>query len=489
MKKERKVPEHKAEESYETKGHLTERKTWKSPIQELQKKEEERLEICYDILKNARNELYISMRFLDVALSSLRPEPDWNGKGDQENSPAERHFGTGTLGTDGEALYFDPEWLIKAFLNRKVLVNRLYLHELLHCLFCHVWNGKKRNMRLWNLAADIAVESVIDDLYQKAVYMRPGSERRETYHRLREQKKVLTAEAIYHILENVPQEPDGISRMEQEFRLDDHSRWEDGKTRSGMQNRQKQWEDLRRKMQTEMETISKGAASDSRTLLEQLRVENRERYDYRAFLRKFSVLKEEMHVDMDAFDYIFYNYGMETYGNMPLIEPLETKEMKKIEDFVIVIDTSMSCKGDLVKHFLEETYGILSESESFFRRINVHVIQCDDRIQEDQVIHNGREMEEYLRDFTIKGLGGTDFRPPFAYVERLRQAGAFTKLRGLLYFTDGYGLFPVKMPPYDTAFLFMKDDYRDVDVPSWAIKLMIDPEEFLEKERMTYDEY
>lgn len=440
------------------------KKEWKSPIQEQQKKEEERLEICRDILKNSRNELYVSMRFLDVALSSLRPEPD---------------FQAGTLGTDGEALYFTPDWLIQAFLNRRVLINRLYLHELLHCLFCHVWNGKNRNPRLWNLAADIAVESVIDELYQKALYMRPNSARREIYHSLKERKKVLTAEAIYRILENVPQEPGAIARMEQEFRLDDHSRWEDGKSRSGMTNRQKQWEDLRRKMQTEMETISKESAADSQSLLEQLQVENRERYDYKTFLRKFSVLKEEMKVDMDTFDYIFYHYGMETYGNMPLIEPLETKEMKKIEDFVIVIDTSMSCKGELVKHFLEETYSVLSESERFFRRINVHIIQCDDRIQEDKVIHDSREMEAYLKEFTVKGLGGTDFRPPFAYVEQLRQAGAFTKLRGLLYFTDGYGLFPVRMPAYDTAFVFMKDDYKDVDVPTWAMKLIIDPEEFL----------
>ena len=55
-------------------------------------------------------------------------------------------------------------------------------------------------------------------------------------------------------------------------------------------------------------------------------------------------------------------------------------------------------------------------------------------------------------------------------------------LRGLLYFTDGYGTFPGKMPPYETAFIFMKDDYRDVDVPPWAIKLILDTET-LEKER------
>lgn len=434
-----------------------EKREFRNPIHELQKKEEEKLDIGRDILKNARNELYVSMRFLDVALSSLRPVPKPQA---------------GTLGTDGEKLYFAPEWLLQAFLNKRVLVNRLYLHEVLHCLFCHVWNGRKRKAGHWNLAADIAVEAIIDEMYQKAVYIRPGAFRRESYQKLKETGKVLTAEGIYHSLENA--EDAWVQKLEQEFRLDDHSLWDSMQSKNGMPNRQKQWEDLRKKMQTEMETFSREAASDSRSLLEQLQIENRERYDYKEFLRKFSVWKEEMAVDMDAFDYIFYHYGMEAYGNMPLIEPLETKEMKKIEDFVIVIDTSMSCKGELVRYFLEETYSILSESESFFRKIRIHIIQCDDRVQEDIVIHNSREMEAYLKDFTVKGLGGTDFRPAFAYVENLRRTGAFGKLRGLLYFTDGYGLFPVKMPPYDTAFVFMKEDYRDVDVPPWAMKLIID---------------
>ena len=220
--------------------------------------------------------------------------------------------------------------------------------------------------------------------------------------------------------------------------------------------------------------------------MEHLQAENRKRYNYREFLRKFSVLKEEMQVDMDSFDPVYYNFGMETYGNMPLIEPLETKEMKKIEDFVIVVDTSMSCNGSLIRRFLEETYSVLAESESFFRKIQVHIIQCDDRIQEDAVIHNQKEMETYLSDLTVKGFGGTDFRPAFTYVDHLLKMGAFTRLQGLLYFTDGYGTFPGKMPPYETAFIFMKDDYRDVDVPPWAIKLILDTET-LERERKLGD--
>ena len=87
-----------------------------------------------------------------------------------------------------------------------------------------------------------------------------------------------------------------------------------------------------------------------------------------------------------------------------------------------------------------------------------------------------------MEQFTVKGQGGTDFRPAFTYVEELLRRRAFTKLRGLLYFTDGYGMFPAKKPSYDTAFIFMKEDYKDVDVPPWAIKIILDAEEYGQKE-------
>ena len=161
--------------------------------------------------------------------------------------------------------------------------------------------------------------------------------------------------------------------LKREFTVDDHREWENDQNqkKNSPQPQRQRWDDIRDRMQTEMETFSKEAADDVRTLEESIAAENRQRYDYREFLRKFSVLKEEMKVDMDSFDYIFYNYGMELYGNMPLIEPLETKEEQRVEDFVIVIDTSMSCKGELVRAFLDQTYAVLSESESFFRKLHI----------------------------------------------------------------------------------------------------------------------
>ena len=68
---------------------------------------------------------------------------------------------------------------------------------------------------------------------------------------------------------------------------------------------------------------------------------------------------------------------MQRYGNIPLIEPLEYKEVKKVRDFVIAIDTSGSCAGEVVQKFLDKTYSLFTQQENFFKKINLHIIQCD----------------------------------------------------------------------------------------------------------------
>ena len=80
--------------------------------------------------------------------------------------------------------------------------------------------------------------------------------------------------------------------------------------------------------------------------------------------------------------------------------------------------------------------------------------------------------------FELAGDGGTDFRPAFAYVTQLCEEKKFQNLRGLLYFTDGMGTYPARRPAYETAFLFLGDKFDDANVPPWAIKVVLDEDEF-----------
>lgn len=236
------------------------------------------------------------------------------------------------------------------------------------------------------------------------------------------------------------------------------------------------WQDLSEKIQMDLEAFSGKQMGGGDLLTLNLAKLNREKYDYTTFLREFSVLTEVMTVSEDEFDYNFYTYGMNMYGNMPLIEPLEYRDDNRVHDFVIAIDTSGSVRGKIVRAFVQKTYNILKQSESFSDRINVHIIQCDSKIQEDVKITLQEEFDKYIKNMTVKGFGGTDFRPVFSYVNGLIEKGEFNDLRGLIYLTDGYGSFPLVSPEYKTAFILWDDDCLQ-NVPQWAMSMVIGKDE------------
>ena len=419
-------------------------------------------DIGSSILRAARDELYLGMRFLDVALSSFIYQMDGS---------------VSPFGTDGAVMYFHPAQLGGLYKENRILVNRGYLHMVFHCIFRHF--GKPGiEKRLWNLSCDIAVEHMIDGIYHRSVRYSRSLLRRETYRLLEKEKKTLNAERIYKILKEEFLKEKELAQLEKEFYVDDHKYWANQQPdRKPNPLMSKKWGDISDGIETDLGTFSRESGEQDGDFLDQLKIENRERYDYREFLRKFAVFREELTVDPDSFDYNFYTYGLSLYGNMPLIEPLETREVKKVSEFVIVIDTSMSCSGELVQRFLEETYGILSDSGNFFQKVNIHIIQCDEKVHSDVKITSREELQDYMDSLELYGDGGTDFRPAFAYVEELMEKREFENLKGLVYFTDGYGIFPAKMPPYRTAFVFMEQEPEDVDIPAWAMKLVITEEE------------
>lgn len=235
------------------------------------------------------------------------------------------------------------------------------------------------------------------------------------------------------------------------------------------------WEEIAKEVEMNLETFSKEWGEEAGNLVANLQLANRRTYDYTDFLRKFMTITEQIKLNPEEFDYTYYTFGMDMYGNMPFIEPLEYKESESIRDFVIAIDTSESVKGDLVKKFIEHTFSILAESRNASTQVNVHVIQADSKVQSDLQIEDLNDVDKMMEGFVIRGFGGTDFRPTFDYVEMLRKRGSLSDMKGLIYFTDGFGQFPEKPPEYDAAFVFVDDGTRELPpVPPWAMKLIID---------------
>ncbi len=441
-------------------------------------------EISKEILNFARSTLVVKLRFLSSAITALKLEQG----------------GTEFISTDSGKIYYDPKYVALMFRYAQELPTRCFLHLLMHCIFMHSFVNPMLERRCWDLACDIAVENSINELELECVNIDRVQEQKQVIERIKEETAFVTAEKIYSWLIGSKLTESEFAKWEELFRIDEHTKWyeekiEDddngGNAGNGGDSSGKKyiltarnrlanmWKQLSENIQIDLETFSKQKGDMAGSLMQNLKAVTRERYDYTAFLKKFSVMGEAMKINDDEFDYIFYTYGLNLYPErkMPLIEPLEYKEVKRIKEFVIAIDTSGSVFMDTVQKFVQKTYNILKQSESFFTKINIHIIQCDADIQEDTKITSQEEFDEYLKTMKLRGCGGTDFRPVFEYVDKLIQQKEFTNLKGLIYFTDGYGDFPARKPEYETAFVFLDDAYNNPEVPAWAIKLVLQSNE------------
>ena len=414
-------------------------------------------ELGVHILENIRNELYYYFPYLDGAFACIHGEASDK---------------TRTIGTDGEAFLFSTQYLMELYVKKPEAVRRGYLHMLLHCLYLHIFRENSEDRRLWNLACDIAVEQIITREKITVLKTEENEIKRKTLKALGSQ--VDSAEKIYHKLKT-ESFPFRLEAMESAFHFDDHTLWDSCTGEMGKKTKEK-WNRLLSYTAANRQDHRKRRGMKEGDQSEETGTIKSGRYDYKKFLRQFSVLREEVELDTESFDYIFYNYGMEHYGNLPLIEPLEYKEVNRLEELVIAIDTSGSCDGETVRRFLGETYSILSEKENFFHKMKVYLIQCDCCVQDVKVIHSEEEWKEYSRNIVIQGRGGTDFRPVFRYVREQQEKKEIHHLKALIYFTDGDGIYPAVKPDYETAFVFLHKTEKMELVPPWAIRLVAEQE-------------
>ena len=137
------------------------------------------------ILQHARSEIYLDLRYLDVALSALKPQA---------------MEGLETMATDGESLFFSAGQVIRVFRNNPAFMNRAYLHTILHCIFSHLFLKGNRDTKLWNLACDMAAENIVSELNLKSVAAARQAAQKEELAIMKSKVGQLTAEKIYHQL-------------------------------------------------------------------------------------------------------------------------------------------------------------------------------------------------------------------------------------------------------------------------------------------------
>lgn len=428
---------------------------------ETEKKDKEKLpEIAYKIIDAAHARILLDLRFLEVAMGNLSWEPA---------------FGSSSYACDGKKIYFDPKKLVEDFkLDQESVVN-LYLHEIFHLVFHHNFEYEKKNEKAWDLASDVAVWTVMMELDTYKDKSEADAERRLKLKTLRKRCPQLSAVKLYKLFLVEPPSYLEEATLRRLFCTDSHVLWKEPEK---YEISLEQWKKITERIKADLKSFSKNKAGGESLDLE-LAEATREKQDYGKFLKQFMMQGEAMHINDEEFDYVYYTYGLETYGNMPLVEPLEYKDINRINEFVIALDTSASCKGKVVQDFLRKTVGILRSEDTFFKKMNVHILQCDNQIQSDTKITCDEDFEDFLINGKLTGFGSTDFRPVFEYVDKLRKDGELKKLKGLIYFTDGYGVYPGEMPDYNVSFVFLGEDDRAPQVPAWAAKVVLSPEDIL----------
>ncbi len=414
--------------------------------------------LAKQVLELAKDTITVHFRFFDKALAAIELVED--------------ETATGYVSDIGK-LSYDPKRILRDYRDDANFAVRLLLHVIFHHIFLHFSREDKIQKEYWDIACDIAVENAVLAVSEDYPRIKDTDEQ-IVLSKLSKWIPQLSADKIYREFMVGGISEDSAKEYSRLFSMDIHHKEIDERPEE-MVISEKDWERIARRVSAELRSFSKDIRGGD-TVLFNLKEAVRKKYDYDEIVRRFAVMNEEIKVNPDEFDYIYYMYGLTEYKNMPLIEPLEYTDEKKIKEFVIAIDTSASVRGRQVEGFLAKTYDLLAGSASFSESTNIHIIQCDSDITSDVIIKDRNDLSGIAEKMQVRGFGATDYRPVFEYVASLRAKRELTNLKGLIYFTDGYGVYPDYPPGYDVMFAFDREDDFRPPAPAWSIVTVFEQE-------------
>lgn len=373
--------------------------------------------------------------------------------------------GIDTMATDGKSIMYSPQFVNKLSEAENVFV---IIHEIMHNANFHFNRQGNRDAKLWNIAADYAINIQIDDMRKDLNASNILAPPKGIL--LDEQYRGMCAEDIYDLLEKQGKGggqgqqgkgkgqqgqgqgqgqpgqgqgqdqgqggqggyPPGDIRAPGSLDGKGNTVYEGNAELGDCDNAnelEKKWQDIRNN------AAVKNAGTGSASLDRWLRKLNKPKINWRAELRKFVA---------QVFDQLDYAYSNKRFiwQDMHLPGPHEA-DKSSYQNVVIAIDTSGSIGDDTLAKFA-------SELLKLFKMYSIHtcyVIWCDDRIPGypgNEIKKGGVQVFDIadgsfkLDKLKPKGGGGTSFKPPFKWVqENILRKGKVPAF--MIYFTDAYG--------------------------------------------------
>ena len=168
--------------------------------------------VAEKVMQASKSSLIVHLRFLDAAINKLKLEL------------AEKY-----ISVDGRAIMYNPVYVLRLYKKDKNLVTRNYLHMILHCTFLLFYVGPQINQNLWDIACDIAVENIIDQLAVTEEYLQvePNANKEAAMEMIKANVPQLTAEKIYRWLMDSDLTDEQMEELFFLFIQDNHSCWYD----------------------------------------------------------------------------------------------------------------------------------------------------------------------------------------------------------------------------------------------------------------------
>lgn len=384
-----------------------------------------------------------------------------------------------TAATDGSRIFFDISFCSKLSAEERLFV---MAHETWHCVLMHILRCQTRSQRQFNVAADMEVNRMLDKEGLKAPswVLMPKVEWRD-----------LSAEEIYEKLRkrnDLPPPPGGKGQQNKgqqnggggqggaegsdcKGQFDKHVYPGDGE---GEGFDKDQWGEKALDPDYKVAIPNDLAEKIREKIVAVTQQMQRTRGDIPAHLESLvrASLKPQIRWQEVLAQFVTSCYGgsrrwlppNRRYVGQGLYLQSSRKESLKA---VVAVDTSGSTTGDLPRFFTE-----LNSLLSTFGDYELTVIQCDCEIQD--VTKYDAFNPLVSPDWKTYGHGGTDFRPPFMYIEEHPEIEPSC----VVYITDGCGPAPEHKPPYPVLWVLTSDGEEQVP---WGWKLRFKAESAIER--------
>ena len=341
-----------------------------------------------------------------------------------------------TASTDGKRIFFNPHFLNDLSEDERMTI---LAHEIWHCGMSHFMreHGRIEDHEMWNHAIDHEVNSLLEDdgfaIPVGAILYRPY--------------KGESAETVFELIKN------GTIEMRGQC-LDDHGSSVPGEDSEPGGDGSDGWStievdgdgNITAKVDSDFrprrsDDVWKDWKNKMMAAAQQCKDRGHDMGNYKAHLDDLfssklhwkEILRQFLTPMFDSTRKWLPPNRRHVYKKMYLPSLQKEKQL----NIVIAVDTSGSTTGDIVKTFVSEVYAILNS----FGGYTLRLIQCDMEINEDVIFDTDRP---FIPDkFSLKGGGGTDFRPVFELISEGQDPPEV-----VLYLTDGYGSAPRKEPGY-----------------------------------------